>query len=213
MAAFAVVVAGVAVPWYGKRAAGETGMELRRRESLRLVSAYVASAEFESECVEPFRTAFRIAAKQYTDAPSAVVEGIVRHAAPLATDQAGMFTRLPARQPKNYAIEILRNAREHLAHRGYNLRAVAERKNFQAWFETVAVGERLILLEKRFPGICPESFPQAIPATRDVLARAIARNLEVTLPEMGELLLGAFQISEERKRAAGGGAGADAAAK
>ncbi len=176
----------------GMRAAGEFGMALKRKQSLSLASAYVRTPDFETHFMRPLRESLGRGATVYVAAPRETVSGIV----PVGVRdvvQAVSLSRTPVRTRQNAAVEVMRNLREHLAWRGHQVRGSAEVRRYQNVIEHGFIGSKLAELEKRQPGICPYGMASAVPETRELIARAIARSLEVPVPELGEL----FYCSEK----------------
>ena len=179
----------------GRYRAAEIGMPLHRTRSLQLTELYVRSDDFERQAVAPLREVFKLAAQRYSAAPESAIGQILERIGTRKTGSASAYRRPPAiRSPINFPIETVRNAREHLFWRGFNARSQPERQNCQLWFEVMLTGQILAKLEATIPGICPQGFSQSVPLSREYLARAIARHLEVSIGELGELIYCAHLI-------------------
>ena len=189
----------LAIHYGGRMAAGEIGIDRKRAESARITLDYIATPHFEVECVEPIRTAFRQTARYYTASPRTIVAAITA-GAPRKTSAPSDFRRSPIKSKKNFPIEILRNAREQLALEGHDVRQIPDKERYRRLVEGYFVPMKLVLLEDRLPGICPHQFPNAVPFTIELLARAIARSLDVPLCELNELVYCSQRISEVSER-------------
>lgn len=171
-----------------KHAAGEFGMALKRKESAALAAEYVRTPDFETRFIRPLRESLGRGATVYAAASRATVNRIVPATAKAGTVHSVNLSRTLVRARENAVVEVLRNLREHLAWRGYEVRGLPAVQRFQSAIEHGFIGTKLAELEKRHPGICPRGMASAVPETRELIARAIARSLEIPLPELGELI-------------------------
>lgn len=211
---FVIVAVLVAIHLAGRAAEGKTPLARSRAESLRIAAAYVQTADFERTFVDPLRNVFKRGALFYTNEPRQIVDQIIanqRHTRfeemriedmiALSAEMPRSFARTPVTHERNFSIEVLRNAREHLAHSGHDVRSQPDKERFQTFLETVFVPAKLAQLERSLPGICPGHSVATVPMTQEFIAHAIARRLEVPYCELGELLYCSERIeAAQRKR-------------